>query len=172
MTVLVISDVHGRGERVEELLARGCHYDGIFFLGDGIRGLNEELCRENGRMLVTVRGNCDGTMLDWMAPEERILSLGEYTVLMMHGHTHGVKHGVERAAAYAASKGADLLLYGHTHIPEEQYLPEGTELLGVTLKKPLRIMNPGSLGEPTGARPSFGVIELRRGQMLLSHGQL
>ncbi len=91
---------------------------------------------------------------------------------MMHGHEHGVKSGIERAAAYAAQRGADVLLFGHTHEPMEKYFPVGTRLGEVTLEKPLYVFNPGSLGLPREGCATFGVIEIRRGQLLLSHGRV
>lgn len=175
MTALVLSDIHGRRDLVEEALARHRGSEAVLFLGDGIRDLPYEACVAGGRLFAGVRGNCDGfSLLDasYTFSEELLLNLGEYTVMMLHGHTRSVKSGIERAARWAAERGADLLLYGHTHVPEERYFPVGTELCGYVLTKPLWVMNPGSIGEPRGGRPSFGVVELRRGQILLSHGTL
>ena len=175
MTLLVLSDLHGRRDRAEEVLARHRRTEAVLFLGDGIRSLPYESCVANGRLFAGVRGNCDGGSLfgdAYAYPEELLLNIGEYTVMMLHGHTRSVKSGIGRAARYAAERGADLLLYGHTHIPEERYFPAGAELEGYTLTKPLWVMNPGSLGEPRDGKPSFGVVELRGGQILLSHGTL
>ncbi|MBQ9783801.1 MAG: YfcE family phosphodiesterase [Clostridia bacterium] len=175
MTALVLSDIHGRRDRVEEVLARHRNTDAVLFLGDGIRSLPYEACTAGGRLFAGVRGNCDGFCLfgdSYVYTEELLLNLGEYTVMMMHGHTRSVKSGIERGARYAAERGADLLLYGHTHVPEERYFPAGTEIGGYVLQKPLWVMNPGSIGEPRGGNPSFGVVELRHGQILLSHGTL
>ena len=175
MTVLVFSDTHGRRDRVEELLSHHRRADAVLFLGDGIRDLPYETCTEGGRLFAGVRGNCDGFFLSvdpYPYSEELFLTLSEYTVMMLHGHTRSVKAGVDRAARCAAERGADLLLYGHTHVPEERYLPVGTVVDGYELTKPLWIMNPGSLGKPIDGTPSFGVLELRNGQLLLSHGRL
>ena len=88
---------------------------------------------------------------------------------MTHGHKYGVKRGIEVAAEAAIRKGADLLLYGHTHVPMEKYIPQGETVGDVILPKPLRIFNPGSLGDSEG---SFGVIEIRGGSILMSHGRI
>lgn len=174
MTILVISDIHGRTDRVRALLARQRRADAVFFLGDGIGSLPYEECIADGRLFAGVRGNCDALAVcgDYGYTEELLLSVEEYTVMMLHGHTHSVKSGMDRAVRYAAERGADLLLYGHTHVAEERYCPAGSEWDGFCLPKPLWVMNPGSIGAPRDGRPSFGVIEIRKGQILLSHGTL
>ena len=93
--------------------------------------------------------------------------------MMMHGHTHSVALGIENAIRYAAQRGADVLLYGHTHIPEERYLPAGTAVGGITLEKPMYVFNPGSLGNPReDGIPRFGLMQIRAGQIAFSHGNL
>ncbi len=170
MKILVISDTHGRRDRIEALLSLHPRADAILFLGDGVRDLPSHIQGE-GRLFAGVLGNCDfGGSCD--LSEELCLNLGAYTVLMTHGHRYSVKSGTERAICRAAARGADLLLYGHTHVPEERYLPEGTMIGDTPLRKPLWIMNPGSLGAPHDGRPSFGVIEMGERGILLSHGTL
>jgi predicted phosphodiesterase len=86
---------------------------------------------------------------------------------MLHGHTRGVKSGLESAIYAAAEREADVLLFGHTHELEDKYMPEGG-----TLKKPLRIFNPGSLGSSYDGRGHFGLIQIKGGQILTSHGKI
>ncbi len=174
MTLLVVSDIHGRGYRLSELLDTVPRHDGFLFLGDGLRELETEERRING--LAAVVGNCDrysyfSAKLGGVS-EELILDIDGFRVLMTHGHIYGVKSGYERAIARAEERGADILLCGHTHIPIDKYYPEGTEFEGFSLSRPLRVFNPGSLGEPREGAPSFGIIEIRNGTALLSHGAL
>ena len=165
MDVLIVSDTHGRWDRLAELLRR-TDAAMLLFLGDGLRDLEvvpEEMA------VRAVRGNCDFIGRD--LPETRIENLGTCCVFMTHGHRFGVKSSVETAAIAAAQAGADILLYGHTHQPLHRTLSEGTVLGGYTLKKPLQIFCPGSLGEPRSGAPSFGVLTMRHGAWLLSHGE-
>ena len=173
MKLLVLSDLHGRAERAEGVISLHRDAEAVLFLGDGLRELSE-LCTRMGITPICVRGNCDFfSMLGGAdAPEERMLRFGDFKILMTHGHRQGVKHGTDTAIAYAVSRGADLLLYGHTHLAEEQYLPEGTELGGLRLSRPLWVMKPGSLGEPRGGAPSYGLVQIRGSSLLLSHGQV
>ncbi len=170
MKILVISDTHGRRDRVETLLRLHRGAEIVLFLGDGARDLSESLSYE-GRAIAGVRGNCDAESFSDF-PEELLLNLGAYTVMMTHGHCYSVKSGTDRAICRAAERGADLLLYGHTHLPEERYLPEGSMIGDLVLKKPLWVMNPGSLGKPLEGKPSYGIIEIRGEHILLSHGTL
>lgn len=169
MTLLVLSDSHGQRDNIEKAIQRAARPEAILFLGDGLRDIDSVFTEFP---VFSVRGNCDffgASSFD--EPDERILRFGEYTVMMMHGHTHSVKSGPERAIAYAASKGADILLYGHTHTRHEQYIQKGTTVLGATLKKPIWVLNPGSIGSSYDGY-SFGTVTIRQKSVLLGFGTL
>lgn len=91
-----------------------------------------------------VPGNCDG----WGAavPVKKEIKLGGKSILLSHGHRWGVKSGCGAAIADARAVGADILLFGHTHVPLCRRLEDG-----------LWMMNPGP------ARSSYGLIELEGG---------
>lgn len=162
MKLIVISDTHGRADaHIRRVLQIHRDCDAVLFLGDGIRDfLGLEL-----RNLFAVRGNCDIYCPDDV-PTERMLTFDGVKILMMHGHTHSVKSGTARIEAYARARGADAVLYGHTHEADERYCRNADEERGIYL------FNPGSLGEPRGNAPSYGVIEIKKGQLLLSLGHL
>ncbi|MBE6530550.1 MAG: YfcE family phosphodiesterase [Ruminococcaceae bacterium] len=172
MTLLVLSDSHGRVDRISRACELNKGARAILFLGDGLSDLGRaELC---GIPVVAVRGNCDfdSSAGASNARYEHIERVGEYNILLTHGHLLGVKEGRSRAVLRAAQLGADILLYGHTHEPEESYIAAGTDVGGVILDKPLRVFNPGSIGRPRGRGASFGVITIRGRDILLSHGEL
>ena len=174
MKLVVFSDVHGRSDRVLELLKLHRNADAFLFLGDGIRDLPNEI-HTLTPCFAGVRGNCDFSWeksSDFSLSEELLLNFGSYTVMMTHGHLYGVKSGMDSAIRCAAERRADVLLYGHTHVAEERYLPQNTEIGGITLSKPLWIMNPGSLGAPRNNKPSYGLLQIRNEQILLSHGTI
>lgn len=170
MTVLILSDTHRSRDRLKKVLELHRDADAIIHLGDGYGDFSE---LDVGDVpLYRVRGNCDEECDIFGAlPDECVAEIGGVRIMMIHGHRHGVKFGPAKAASDAVARGADILLYGHTHIPRQVYLAAG-ERVGVhELKKPLWIFNPGSLGSPREGRPSFGVLTVRDGQILLSHGQ-
>ena len=166
MKLIVISDTHGRPSRILEVIERNKSYDALIFLGDGLRDIDYVSVQIHG--LYAVRGNCDSFFADGIG-EELFLRFDEYNIMITHGHRYGVKRGIETAAESAARKGADLLLYGHTHTPLEKYIPAGEKIGEMILQKPLRIFNPGSLGDGEG---SFGIIEIRGNSILMSHGRI
>ncbi len=171
MKILVLSDSHGRPDRIREALERQTPPpDMLIFLGDGIL----DLCRcETGDVpVLEVRGNCDVMSIfdSQDIPEERIVNLGGVCIMIMHGHTYSVKYGTETASAHAAQCGADILLYGHTHRRHEKYILAGDRVGDLTLKKPLRLFNPGAAGG-YGAS-SFGLIEIIDGNILFGWGEL
>lgn len=171
MKILIISDTHGRRGALDEVLERTARNDAVIFLGDGIRDLGYR--QIDG--LVAVRGNCDVFSLSSggiYAPEERTVCFDGVRILMLHGHTAGVKGGIERACARAVAAEADVLLYGHTHVARQEYFPSGSVFGSEISKKELHAFNPGSIGQPSDGKPSFGVMEIRNGQILLSHGKL
>lgn len=175
MTFLILSDSHGRSDLVSEVLSLHKRCDGVIFLGDGIRDVSYSDCVENGGFYVGVRGNCDGIfqrIIDYEYSDELLLNLSEYTVIMMHGHLHGVKSGLDRAITYASKKGANVLLYGHTHLPFEKYYPEGTVINGYTLPRAMWAFNPGSLGSSTDGKHHYGIMGIRNGNILFSHGEV
>ena len=171
MKLLIVSDSHGRYDRLSRLLDMHSDADALIFLGDGLRDLDRADAYVRGMSVISVRGNCDGiSFLGNDSPEEHTQTLGGYKIFMLHGHTRGVKHGMERAILAAIEREADILLYGHTHIPEEKYVPEGEELLSP--KKPIRVFNPGSLGASGDGKGHFGLIQIKGKELLMSHGTI
>ncbi len=171
MNFLVISDSHRNINNISKAKERCPQVDAILFLGDG----TEDFCDTSsyyGTPLYCVRGNCDFD--DESIPYELMLHFDEYAIMMMHGHLHATKVSYEKAAAYAAQKGADILLFGHTHLPTEKYLPKGTLIGGVTLEKPLYVFNPGSIGRICEGFSScyFGTMRTTPKGVIFGHGEI
>lgn len=161
MRFLVASDSHGRVSHLLEMIERSHTHrfpaDAILFLGDGLRDLS--YLSDVGIPVFAVRGNCDffGSEL----PSEELLNFEGYRILMTHGDRFSVKSGDARIIDYAVSRGVDIVLHGHTHVPVEHYYPEGSDACDVSLKKPLYVLNPGSIGEARDSfSPGYAVLEL------------
>ncbi len=176
MTLLILSDSHGRPDYVAEAIRRTCP-DGILFAGDGLRDL--AYCDLSTALeacpLWAVKGNCDWMMTPLIIGgsalepnDEELITVAGIRILLMHGHKYGVKGGLGTAVAHAVKRDADVLVFGHTHTPIELHLsPDRTYDFSVT--KPLTVFNPGSLGDRS---PSFGTLTIRDGRMLFGHGEL
>lgn len=163
MKILVFSDSHGVTDNIEKALAehRGT-FDAVIHLGDGA-GDVKRCAVPAGVDVIAVAGNYEDFFSAYMPHEylsERVAELGGVKILCTHGHRYGVKSSLERAIARAAGVGASLLLFGHTHRPQEtsEVLPSG---------EILRIFNPGTAGH--GYPSSYGIVEIRDGQILTSH---
>lgn len=157
MKILVTSDAHGDVAAMTKVLER-CdgHVDMCVFLGDGADAADYALSLFPRLARVIVRGNCDEFRLDSSAyPDEALFEADGVTFLCMHGHRLGVKGGTARAAAYAAKKGAGVLLYGHTHRRDDKVVetPDGE----------VRVINPGALGRGGG---SFALVETVKGKVV------
>ena len=172
--ILILSDSHGHLQHLRRALDTQLQKpDVVLFLGDGLRDLGSLGLSEKGISLFAVKGNCDSySYPEPDDPAERIVHIGNITICMMHGHTRQVKHNWRVAAAYAASQGADILLFGHTHEAMEEHLPAGTVLGGVPLGKPLTVFNPGTVGGGWGQPSTFGTLTIRDGVFLCGHGTL
>ena len=171
MELLVFSDSHGRGSNMLEAFARQIKRpDAVIFLGDGLRDLS--YCDFGEVMIFAVSGNCDFYTFygSGSAEEEIVMTLGGKKIMMTHGDRYGVKQGMARIVKAASEKGADIVLFGHTHLPIERYIPAGESEYGIILEKPLYLFNPGSIG---GYDASFGCIEIKKnGEIFMSHGNL
>ncbi|MBQ1245536.1 MAG: YfcE family phosphodiesterase [Clostridia bacterium] len=145
-TVLVLSDSHGNVEAMARAVERFQPHH-ILHLGDCRRDAGH-LSEDYPHIpMTTVAGNCDFAQLD---DPEQLIELRGVRILMMHGHTRNVK-ATGMSAYYAAREmGADVLLYGHTHIPLVDF--DGT----------LYTMNPGAAGDRL--RPTCGIITIEDGK--------
>jgi putative phosphoesterase len=139
--------------------------DALIFCGDGLRAVCD---LEGGVNVFAVAGNCDvSRKLSHISgfcedvPYERVINLDGKRILLLHGHTRGVKFSLTAAIYAAREVGADALIFGHTHTAEHFYVD------GADGEGKLEVFNPGALQDG-----SFGTLEIRNGSMMFSHGRL
>jgi len=118
MRILVLSDIHNRGSVAEKIIAAHDDIKDIFFLGDGIDHIDDLACFFPDRKFYTVSGNCDFSSSQ---PAVASVCLCGKQILYTHGHPYSVKWSLARLKADAESRGADLVLYGHTHTAKVEY---------------------------------------------------
>ena len=104
-----------------------------------------------------------GAMALSPAEETDEITLEGVRIVFTHGHLYDAKWSYTRLSALAASRGAKICLFGHTHAPTEEYHGEGDAAF--------TLFNPGSISHPNFGRPTYGVITLANGAYLLSHGE-
>jgi len=134
--------------------------DVVFFLGDGLDDIESLAAEDESKMWVAVRGNCDfsGVFRGKLVPKTEEITVGGYKIVLTHGDLYGVKGTTEQLSALACERGADVVLFGHTHLPYEAYISDA--------QKPHYLFNPGSI---SSYNATYGIITLDGG-VLLSHG--
>ena len=133
-----MSDTH-LPKRAKELpaplLAELPRADVVFHAGDWVDTATLDLLERLSRRLVGVYGNNDGPALRARLPEVAYAELGGLRFAVVH--ETGPAQGREARCA-ARFPDADVLVFGHSHIPWDTTAPTG-----------LRLLNPGS---PTDRR--------------------
>lgn len=142
MRILVISDTHGDFNSLLKAVDSQPKAEVIIHCGDGEEQSEFLKERFKEKMIVAVKGNCDW---DSLLPAKEILRINGKTIFVTHGHLYGAKAGLYNLVCAAREEKADILLFGHTHIPITEY------------DNGLYIMNPGSCH---GYNASYGFIDI------------
>jgi len=156
MKYLVISDTHGDIKKAEELVEKYKNeLDGIIHLGDMLKDIINLKYKFKNLDTEYVLGNNE---YNNTVPYEKTLNIGGKKILITHGHRQRVNYGLMSISYWALEKGADAVLFGHTHAPTCQYI-DG-----------LAIFNPGSISQPRGVDyKSFGMLEVtENGRLIIS----
>lgn len=148
MRILILSDSHGRCDRMEKAF-RDHPCEAAVFLGDGLSDFLEVAARYPSLSYYSVAGNCDSFSRE---KEVKIIEIEQKRIFLTHGHLHGVKWGLDRFISSACQSGACAALFGHTHRAYYEY------------RSGLLLMNPGSLGDPR--KGSFGILEITPEKMV------
>lgn len=148
MRILIVSDTHKKHENLRMALRQVSPIDLVIHLGDA-EGYESQIQTICDCPLEIVAGNNDFFS---SLPREKEIMVGDYHVFLTHGHDYYVNVGIEELKREAAVRGADIVMFGHTHVP---FLEEEENLV---------VLNPGSLSYPRqlGKRPSYMFMELNQ----------
>ncbi len=147
MKLVVFSDTHGSIETMCSVIEKE-QPDAVIHLGDHLRDVNVLRRLFPTLHVDAVPGNCDGFT---GMPDTIVKTYDGVKLFMTHGHCYAVKSSLMRACYAAREAEADVLLYGHTHIPFCQQQGE------------LWVMNPGACQDRRAAE--YGVIEIENGKV-------
>ena len=157
MRILVISDSHGRNDDVAGVIEQVGPIDMLIHCGDVERG--DDYIRSLVDCPVhMVAGNNDYNL---ELPSQDIFNIGDYKVLVVHGHTFCVYRGVERLKQYALQNHIDIVMFGHTHKPY------------IEIDEDVTVLNPGSVSYPRQPdhMPTFLIMEIDdEGEAHYGHG--
>ena len=98
-----------------------------------------------------VAGNCDFGALE---PLDGLAAFDQVVIFYTHGHMYGVKYDLDTLTDAAEARGAEVALFGHTHVPvAEQH---GSVFL----------FNPGSCGRCYTGPNTYGILTLDKGRIV------
>ena len=144
MRIGVISDTHRNASCIEALEGKIKALDILIHLGDNVDDISLIRKYYNGR-IINVKGNCDFSA---STPYDRVEDIYGKRIFLTHGHRYNVKEGLHKLRDKALETGADIVLYGHTHIGQIDF--EGG----------IWYVNPGSASEPRDGGRSFVIIDI------------
>ncbi len=121
--ILIISDSHGHGGRIDYVLEKESAVDTIIHCGD--------LCENPSYYpnMHIVSGNNDYYDL----PQHLFLKIGKHKVMVTHSHQYSYIRRDEQMWEVAKENHCDMICYGHSHLP---HIEEQNGIL---------FINPGSL---------------------------
>ncbi len=147
MKIIVVSDTHGHNEAFLEAALSIEKPDLLIHLGDYVRDA-QEIANLLDIEFLTVKGNGDYAARNFN--EDELVEINGKKLFLTHGHRHYVSYDRDTLLKKGMELGADIILYGHTHIPLIE--KEGNVL----------IMNPGSPSLPRqwDRKRTFGIITI------------
>lgn len=147
MKIVILSDTHGDLYSMTDVLEAEEPYDMVIHCGD-ICGVYDRLRDKVNTTLHVVAGNMD---YDPDMERVKLIDIGNYKALITHGHRYIVHGDLSSLFYLAAENHADIVFFGHTHVPMIKEMG------------PVTFVNPGSLVQPRqhDRRPSYaiGIIE-------------
>lgn len=146
--ILILSDSHGKNKLLEEIIDKE-NPDVVIHCGDHCMSDEKYL---NEKFNYYVRGNND-----YIGEREIITNIDGINFLVIHGDEYNIYFNeFNQLAKYASDIGANIVLYGHTHV--ENYIKINDIIL----------INPGSISLPRNKsnKKSYGIINIKNGQIV------
>jgi len=139
MKVVVFSDVHGKREIADRILAFNPDADYVISLGDS--ELDNDYFFDHD--IVFVKGNYPR---DPGFTFETDLQIGDLKFFLTHGHKFKVHRSLDNLIKHAIEEKYDVVLYGHTHMLDHQKYANTW------------FINPGSANNPRNSYPPSYLI--------------
>ena len=147
MRIIVFSDTHKNIDACIRVVENIKDVDMIIHAGDHCSDANELQKVFPDILVQYVRGNCDLSQ----APDEITVLAEGKKIFVTHGHLYNVKseENYQTLKKKAYEVGAEVVVFGHTHIAYNEKLVD------------LTILNPGSIKYGR----TYGVIEVENGKI-------
>jgi putative phosphoesterase len=152
MKIGIVSDSHGSYQAIDSMLAHKEAQGVALWLFAGDIAMDADyLAMVTDKEVIRVAGNND-----WPGghlPDYETADIAGHTILLTHGHLFGVNFGLNNLQQAALAVGADIAVYGHTHVAVQEIIDN------------VLIVNPGSVARPgDAANGSFMVMDLQPGK--------
>ena len=147
MILAVVSDTHKKKSQIRKVLNKIKNADVLIHLGDNSEDV-EDMMMEFNKPIYSVRGNCDFSL---RSPSERVEIIEGKKFFLTHGHRYSVKDSLMKLEYRALEIGADIVLYGHTHVANIEF------------NNGIWFINPGSAAVSRGQFNSIAFIEIKDG---------
>ncbi len=149
--VLIVSDTHGDNRILTEVIKSERPFDMLIHCGDA--ECTEGSLRAIADVPVYV---CEGNNDFFYDLSRRIVfNLAGHRVLLTHGHYDKVYSGLDGLYYRAKELEADIVMFGHTHVPCHR------------VEDGITFINPGSLTYPrqTGRKPTYMIMEIEENKV-------
>ena len=138
--IVLCSDNHSHMTILQEIVNKNIDADYYWHLGD-----SECFSIEDIKPFISVMGNID---FNYDLPDKRIIELGNHRFLLTHGNRF-LALGLEALADYGKENDCDVVLYGHTHRPNDCVVNN------------VRLINPGScFNNRNGLNPTYCILTI------------
>ena len=151
MKVGVLSDTHMMQKYIDKSIQYLRNCDLLIHAGDNFSD-SKYLHKETNIPIIAVRGNCDFDNVE----DELIFDIEGKNVFLCHGDSYRVKYGLDMLEKKAKEVRADIVIFGHTHVP-------------LNIKKDnILYINPGSLSLPRDlSRRGFIIININNNDIII-----
>lgn len=112
MKVGVVSDTHMMKQFIDNTIPYLKECDLIIHAGDNFSD-SKYIHNVTNVGVMAVRGNCDFDDVE----DELVFEVENKTIFLCHGDRYGVKYGIDRLETKAKEINANIVVFGHTHIP-------------------------------------------------------
>ena len=154
MKLLIFSDAHGQGERIQQVIDNVSGVDYLLYAGDKVSDL-DRVNLPSQIKVEAVPGNRD---FEVDLPHDKIIKVANKKIFITHGDRYQIKWGLDKLYYKAKEVEADIVIFGHNH--SRLAIEEGGILF----------FNPGSISLPRDKKPpSYGMIEIEGQQIKYQH---
>ena len=144
MKIGILSDTHRMETYIDKAIPYLYSCDLIIHAGDNFAD-SKYIHKITNKDIIAVKGNCDFIDVE----EEIVFEIQGKTIFLCHGDMYSVKYGLDKIEEKAKDLEADIVIFGHTHVP-----------LRIE-KDNILYLNPGSISLPReGSNRQFILMDI------------